>query len=757
MPNAIIESSDTRRREALRGRWSEAPQGKKWDIVIIGAETPADCVTVGCVDYIRSMNDRLYTVDGLKESVERWGGIKVYDNHLTDAEFKERAGMRSFLAEGVGILTHPRWDAAQHALMATLEIVDDAARQKLINAHEQGVIKHIGLSIDTHIEEGRPVRHDGKEYETATGFEHIFSLDIVSEPAAGGKFKRVLATQNTEGRMPEFTESEMETLRKLIAGDSAQEVEGEITAEDAVNEVADAVEEVAADATAEDNPATVAQDMADAAQDVADEVAMVVEEEVAADTTETVALKERLDKMECRETLRIKLDAAKLPVADRRIVEAAFAGRIFKEAELSMTIKRAKEAQAARDKTGSVSGGSGTRGDTVRTTLSPKDKAAIGLTDLMGRGRFNGGMRALEHNEAPYVQERMPTWYKSWINAGRPNYRPRKLSQWLYEFTDNPLRMRATEANDVSAVTQDAVNVFLAAAYSVKTEWWEPLVTDIEVDTIDDVNLVVDYGLSELSLVLKGAAYTAIDLSDDEETASFVKFGNYVELPIEDMLLDKLNIFQRIPQKLANSWYNTLSKKVANVFTLNSGAGPVLGDTGALFNATATTTVAGHANLLTTALSYTGYSAVETAMMKQTDQKLGAGERLLIRPNNLLVPVDLRATALQIRNSEYQPGTADNNINPYYNAINIVEVPSWSDTNNWATVADKGQFPSIHLVYVNGYRVPQVITAGDKASGAMFTNDTMRWKVQLFTYQFSSTYDCAPVADWRPLHKSNVT
>jgi hypothetical protein len=45
-----------------------------------------------------------------------------------------------------------------------------------------------------------------------------------------------------------------------------------------------------------------------------------------------------------------------------------------------------------------------------------------------------------------------------------------------------------------------------------------------------------------------------------------------------------------------------ISGLVAAVFTDNSGVGPTMADTGALFNATAVTTAGEHANLLTTAL-----------------------------------------------------------------------------------------------------------------------------------------------------------
>ena len=40
----------------------------------------------------------------------------MYDNHLTADEFAQKAGMRSFLSEGVGVLTHPRFDDATKSL-----------------------------------------------------------------------------------------------------------------------------------------------------------------------------------------------------------------------------------------------------------------------------------------------------------------------------------------------------------------------------------------------------------------------------------------------------------------------------------------------------------------------------------------------------------------------------------------------------------------------------------------------------------------
>jgi hypothetical protein len=138
---------------------------------------------------------------------------------------------------------------------------------------------------------------------------------------------------------------------------------------------------------------------------------------------------------------------------------------------------------------------------------------------------------------------------------------------------------------------------------------------------------------------------------------------------------------------------------------------------------------------------------------------------LLIEPRYLLVPVDLEQTALEIRNSELAPKQASvttattgdfQTKNQWAGRFEVIVVPQWTDTNNWAAVGDPARFPAIHLVYPRGQRAPQIFTADAETSGAMFTNDELRFKVRLMTYRFSSTYDCAPVSDFRPLHKSNV-
>lgn len=324
-------------------------------------------------------------------------------------------------------------------------------------------------------------------------------------------------------------------------------------------------------------------------------------------------------------------------------------------------------------------------------------------------------------------------------------------------FSDERAYESVTQSS-MSSIVKNALNVMLAHSYSKREEWWSPIVTEEEVDTIDQATLVRTYGINSLDVVDAGDVYTELDWADDEETAVFVKKGNYIGVTLETLLNDKLQQIRTIPTRLANSWYNTLSDLVANVFLLNSGVGPTLSDTGALFNATALGSAGGHANLLTTALSYTAYDAIYTAMAKQTDQVLGAGRRLNIAPRYILGPVDLRSTALQIRNSEKVPATGNDASadNIHQNSFDFIQVPQFTDNNNFAAVADKAMFPAIWLIFLRGRRVPELFASEQETAGAMFTNDELRWKIRLMTWRKSASEDCAPVSDFRPLHKSNV-
>lgn len=171
--------------------------GKAWDVTLIGAATPGEVVRRGGTEYVRSKNGRLYSCEALKTSAPQWNGVKVYDNHLTDAEFESRQGMRSVMKEWVGTVVKPYWDESRRQLRGVLKVVESGLAQKLLEAHRQGVLSTIGLSIDT-LPTMKGGFHEGQPMQFIDGFQKIFSVDLVAEPAAGGGFNRLIASMTDQ-------------------------------------------------------------------------------------------------------------------------------------------------------------------------------------------------------------------------------------------------------------------------------------------------------------------------------------------------------------------------------------------------------------------------------------------------------------------------------------------------------------------------------------------------------------------------------
>ena len=735
-------------------------QGREWEVTIIGAKNADNIIKIGNRSFLRSDNGRLYDIKALADSAEQWEGVKVYDNHLTQAEFEKKQGMRSPANEWLGTIVKPRWHAGKNQLRGIFKVVEERLASKLKSAWEQGILGTIGLSIDTFPILGADEFVEGERLPVIEGFKKIISVDLVGDPAAGGGFNRLIAAKLKENDM----EPEEATPKVITRDDLDSAVSDAVAVALAAQaaEAAEAEEDIDVDDLTSEE---VKQALDDVKQSKAE--ANLSEAEKQLLKLKQGADKARLETDLARTELMVerKLEKAKLPEAFEEAIREQFKGRIVEAGVVDTAIKNLKAAQASLDPSGRVQAGSA---QDIQIGIDQNDRMELEFQRLM---MGNTDFRNLEHTEDDTVKERIAdsAAYGSWLKAGKPDlpYYPRISSLLFDAFGGDPLlsnrAMEAASTSTLTTVVKNTVNIMTANDYAMRELWWEPIVSTEEVDTIDDSTLARVYGVNALSTVPEGAAYTELALADEEETASFVKRGNYIGITLEVLMSDKINYIRRIPRVLADTWFNTQSDLVSAVFTTNTAVGPVLGTTGALFNATAVGTPGGHANLLTTGLSHAQFSTVRTAMRKQTDQALGAGRKLLLSPRYLLVPVDLEVAALDIRNSELVPGAdfdaaggGAQTVNNFRESFDVIVVPTWTDVNNWAAVADPAIAPAIWLIYPRGQRTPQIFSADGETGGAMFTNDELRFKVRLMTYRFSSTYDCAPVSDFRPLHKSNV-
>ena len=228
------------------------------------------------------------------------------------------------------------------------------------------------------------------------------------------------------------------------------------------------------------------------------------------------------------------------------------------------------------------------------------------------------------------------------------------------------------------------------------------------------------FDFASLSTVAEGAAYTNLAWDDAKEAYTPAKKGNMVVVTREAILNDDLDSIRKIPTKLAVAAGITMNEFVYGLFTTN----PAMADTTKVFDDGVQTS---HGNRGTTALSSSSLQAAITAMMKQTNS---AGKRLNLRPRYLLVPPDLLFTALAIVNSTLVPGSANNDANLLKGAVEPISVAQFTDVTDWYLIADPALVESIEIGFVGGRESPDLLLQDAPATGAVFTNDQISYRIR---------------------------
>lgn len=436
--------------------------------------------------------------------------------------------------------------------------------------------------------------------------------------------------------------------------------------------------------------------------------------------------------------LETSLANSKLPPIVQDRIKRQYQGKAFKPTELALTIKEAREEVAALLDAQNIAGPGR---HTIGGMITGVDQFKLAYADLLGLPR----------------------------EAGQENTKVARLSgireAYILGTGDSDLRggyypSFALASADFPGITADLLNNILTNAWKDYEEaygWWQKIATVEHFTSLRDVKWLKTGTIGSLPTVNERGEYTQLPIGDNKETSVWYKYGGYMGFTLEDMINDDVRALKRLPQEAALGGMRNISEQVAAIFTANSGAGPAMADGGNLFNATAVTTLGGHANLLTTALGtdYTAWKAISKAMynqpllVKNATGKYGTGKKQAIRPRFCLVPVDLedQANALFLPRWEAQAQNVAAVSATFGGRVEPIVVPEWTDATDYAAVADPKYVPSIMIGEIFGVK-PQVFSASSEMDPAMFANDECRIKVRQFLN--------VGVADWRGLHKSNV-
>lgn len=633
------------------------------------------------------------SMDVLGRSVALWRNASIFVDHpgVFDLPSVDRF---------VGVIDSPRFE--QGAMRGELHIFNLQQAEKAIerfdlitSMREAGVTPpRLGLSavlsVDWDLEDGQ---------RTIREITKVWSVDEVFEPAAGGEVTRIL--NQLQGS------NDMSNEQNQPGATAAP-----VTVTAATPAPSNPSAPVAPGSTGSEE-LTLALQRARREQD------------------------EAVQRAQCGQLLEMRLATANLPEGIGNLVRSHFTSldgqvRIFSPGELDSEIGRAREAAAALAAPASVQG----MGHPVASDRRPIVNAMWSDLDRLQAAydRMMGLPIASDMQDVPRL-----TGIREMYHLLTGDREMRGVYQ--------PGRVQFANANTTTMAefTRNVINKAVYATWANLQDyrWWQKVVAVRSFESIQQVSWVTYGGFGDLPTIGEGASYTELTWDDSRETSNWLKKGGYLGLTLEMIDRDDTEKWRAVPVGMAIAALRTLSNEVATIFTQASGTGPTLSDGLALFHTT-------HANLLTTALAAAQWDVVVQAVFKQTE--LNSGKRLGIRPSLVLVPIELRKTAVNLFVSAQEPGGNLNDVNvagrdQMFRDDNVVVVPEWTDANDWAAAIDPRIAPGLGVGFRFG-ETPEVFIAADPNSYLMFHNDTLPVKVRYFY--------TVGVIDYRPLHKSNV-
>ncbi len=437
----------------------------------------------------------------------------------------------------------------------------------------------------------------------------------------------------------------------------------------------------------------------------------------------------------CGYLLDSALGAANLPKVVTQRLRAQFEGQVYEADALKTAI------EDARTMVGELTGGTVVNGPgRITGVVTSEERLQAAVDDLFGAPRDEG--------QTAFTVAKL-----SGI---------RELYLMLTGDTDLhggyfPNRTQLATTADFTGLVKNALNKLVVNTWEALGRagynWWQQVSLTEHFNTLHDITGTLIGTVGDLPEVAEGDPYTELVVGDSPETASFVKYGGYIPLTLELIDRDETRKLRAYARELASAGLRKISKLVSEIFTANSGVGPTMADTGALFNVTAVTTGGGHANLRTGTLGGDEWDAVCAAvyaqpmLVKNTAAFYGTGPKMAVNPKYLLVPRGLQKTAFQILQGEFvreQDYVYDNILKG--TGVPLV-VPEWTDADDWAAACDPAIAPAIYVGERFGI-LPEIYVAGDELSPAVFMSDEHRLKVR--------HYLAVWVNDFRPLHKNNV-
>jgi HK97 family phage prohead protease len=291
---------------------------------------------------------------------------------------------------------------------------------------------------------------------------------------------------------------------------------------------------------------------------------------------------------------------------------------------------------------------------------------------------------------------------------------------------------RAMTTSDFPSILAGSLNAAVRNGYESEPASHREWVRAVPVADFRTQDRPILGSAPDLIAVDEHGEYQNGSLTDDKASYSVAKYGVVVSLSWETIVNDNLGAFLRVQPALGQAARRKEADTVYALLALNSGAGPTMQDSVALFHAS-------HNNLIATsgAFSATLLGAGRALLRKQT--ALGGGLLNLV-PRFLIVPAERETDAeLVLANAARPASGTDKTVGEWIASLTLVVEPRLAKTAAYLA-AESTQIDHCELGLLEENMNGPAIEEEDR-----FRVDVRNWKVR---HVFGAKF-----LDWRGIVK----
>lgn len=250
--------------------------------------------------------------------------------------------------------------------------------------------------------------------------------------------------------------------------------------------------------------------------------------------------------------------------------------------------------------------------------------------------------------------------------------------------------------------------------------------------TLSDFRTAHRVGLDSfpsLREVRPGAEYKYATIGDKGEAIALATYGELFSIDRQSIVNDDMSMITTIPERMGRAARRTIGDLVY----------AMLLDESHKMRDGMPTFCKGHHNYFNAQLTTISLSRAKEEMRLQSSD---AGGFLNITPKFMIVPPGLESRAIQVLNSQLQPFTTTNCVNPFYKSLELLVEPRLYNSefpHQWFLAASQGM-DTLEVAYLDGIEAP-------------YLEQQERFSVDGATFKVRIDAGVAPL-DWRGMSRS---